>query len=150
MILVKSIDQYNENNTFFCDPIKNTVMANGNFIRILYSTPNVALNGIYLYFNINDVTYEKYYNKYKCVFNINSHKNLIEKLKMIEKNILNSVNIKNKTPEYIIYDIIKTGTIKIFINNFPKNPNNVFILKIVGIWETELNYGVTYKFMKEF
>ena len=46
MNIVKTIDQYDENYVFFCDPIKNNIMNNGNFIRILYSTSLFVLNGI--------------------------------------------------------------------------------------------------------
>ena len=48
MNLVQTIDQYNLNNTYFCEPIKNNVMPNGSFIRIIYSTNIVILNGINL------------------------------------------------------------------------------------------------------
>ena len=39
MNIVKNIEQYNDDCVYFCDPIKNTIMNDGNFIRILYSTP---------------------------------------------------------------------------------------------------------------
>ena len=48
MNLVKKIEQYDEDNIFFCEPIKNNIMIEGNFIRILYSTFNVTLKVIYL------------------------------------------------------------------------------------------------------
>ena len=52
MNIVKNIDQYNDNFVYFCDPIKNNIMNNGNFIRILYSTSIFVLNGIYLNISI--------------------------------------------------------------------------------------------------
>jgi len=70
MNIVKTIDQYNDDCVYFCDPIKNNIMNDGNFIRILYSTPMFILNGIYLSISINQLTIEKYYNKYKCSFDI--------------------------------------------------------------------------------
>ena len=48
MNIVKNINQYNIDNIYFCDPIKNNVMTGGNFIRILCSTSNLVLNGILL------------------------------------------------------------------------------------------------------
>ena len=54
MNIVKNINQYNENNIFFCEPIKNNIMNDGNFIRILYSTHNILLNGIYLLISLNN------------------------------------------------------------------------------------------------
>lgn len=147
MNLVKKIDQYDENNIFFCEPIKNNIMFDSNFIRILYSTLNITLNGVYLLIEINDVTYEKYYNKNKCIFNTNTHKELIDKIKIIEENLLKKIEIHNKIPQFKIYEQFNNGNIKFFSDNNTKN-NNFFILKISGIWETQINYGLTYKFTK--
>ena len=81
MYFVKKLDQYKENSIYFCEPIKNNIMQDGVFIRILYSTPNIIFNGIYLEINLNDTYFEKYYNKYKCNYNMNiySNKELIDK-----------------------------------------------------------------------
>ena len=116
MNLVKRIDQYEENNVYFCDPIKNNVMSDGLFVRILYSTPLFVLNGINLFIPLNDITTEKYYNKYKCSFNVNTHLELIESIKSIEENILKIVNIKNKIPQFKVSSQLKNGNIKFFSN----------------------------------
>jgi hypothetical protein len=121
-------------------------MNDGSFIRILYSTELITLNGIFIIINLNDITSEKYYNKYKCSFNVLSHKEIIDKIKNIEEDILIKYKT-NKTPLYKIYDQMKTGHIKVF-SDIKNNENNYFILKISGIWETEDSYGLTYKFFK--
>lgn len=146
MNIVKTIDQFNHSSLFFCEPIKNNIMNDGNFIRILYSTNLMVLNGIYLLVKLNDITCEKYYNKYKCTFNIHNHKDIIENLKIIEEEILKKYRT-NKIPSYKIFEQIRCGYIKLFneINNLN---STTFILKISGIWETQSNYGLTYKFIK--
>jgi hypothetical protein len=146
MNLVKTINQYDDKSLFFCEPIKNNIMNDGNFIRIIYSTHNIVLNGIYLLVDLCDITCEKYYNKYKCCFNIINHKDIIDKLKIIEEEILKKYKT-NKIPSYKIYEQIKFGYIKIF-SDVGNNKNCSFILKISGIWETQQNYGLTYKFVK--
>ena len=146
MNLVKKINQYNHNNLFFCEPIKNNIMNDGNFIRILYSNENIVLNGIYLLIDIYDIACEKYYNKYKCSFNILNNKDIIDNLKLIEEEILKKYNT-TKTPSYKIYEQVKCGYIKIFSDVGIKQSSS-FILKISGIWETQQNYGLTYKFIK--
>jgi len=152
MNIVLNLDQYNEQYVYFCEPIKNTIMNDGNFIRILYSTNNAVFNGIYLLITLNDIMCEKYYNKYKYIFNINNenHRNLIEKLKTVEENILKNINIENKIPQFKIIEQFKNGYIKLFqnVNNNQNNNCYNFILKISGIWETSNNYGLTYKFIK--
>jgi len=147
MNIVKRLDQYDENHIYFCDPIKNNIMNEGTFIRIIYSTHILSLNGIYLLITLNDISCEKYYNKFKCMFNVNSHKEMIENLKIIEENILQKINLKNKIPLFKIYEQLNNGNIKLF-NEIKNRFNNAFILKISGIWETTCNYGVTYKFIK--
>jgi hypothetical protein len=147
MNIVKKIEQYDENNIFFCEPIKNNVMTEGNFIRIIYSTRNVSFNGIYLLITLNDITCEKYYSKYKCSFNINTHKDIINNIKNIEEELLKKYGFSNKTPQYKIFEQLKNGNFKIFTDIENKSTCS-FILKISGIWETQTNYGLTYKFIK--
>jgi hypothetical protein len=147
MNIVKTLDQYNDDFVYFCDPIKNNIMTDAYFIRIIYSTPILVLNGIYTAININHITIEKYYNKYKCIFDVNLYKDLIDKLYTIEDNIIKKINIKGKIPQYKINEQLKNGSIKIFSDNIDKITNK-FLLKIAGIWETDMYYGLTYKFIK--
>ena len=147
MNIVTTLAQYDNNSVYFSEPIKNNIMNDGYFLRIIYSTPLFILNGIYISININHITIEKYYNKFKCSFDIHIYKDLIEQLYVIEDNIIKKINIKGKIPQYKIHDQLKNGHIKIFSENIDKN-NNLFLLKIAGIWETDLFYGLTYKFIK--
>ena len=147
MNIVKNIDQYDENNVFFCEPIKNNVMNEGSFIRIIYSTHNFVLNGIYLLITLNDITCERYYTKYKCLFNTISHKEIIDNFKIVEENLLKKYEIIDKIPQYKIYEQLKNGNLKLFTDVGNKSVCS-FILKISGIWETQYNYGLTYKFIK--
>ena len=147
MNIVKRIDQYDKKNIIFCEPIKNNVINEGNFIRILYSTNNVVFNGIYLLITLNDLTCEKYYNKFKCIFNLHTHKDLINDIKIIEEDILKNCAIEEKIPQFKIYEQLKNGNFKVFSDISNKSVCS-FIMKISGIWETQLNYGLTYKFIK--
>ena len=149
MNLVKDLNQYDDSYIIFCEPIKNNVMNDGNFIRILYSTNNFSLNGIYLFITLKDIVCDKYYNKYKCNFNVNNHKDLIEKIKLIEENILKKLEnvFYNKFPQYKINEQLKNGYIKIF-QEIQNKSNVSFILKISGVWEVNSSFGLTYKFIK--
>ena len=154
MNLTQEIEQFNDKNIYFNDPIKNNIMNEGIFIRIIYSTSTFSLNGIILNINLSsDIICEKYYNKYKCFFNIQTHKKMIDQIQYIESNLLKKSNIRNKIPLFKIYEQLSSGNIKFFLENTINNDiinndiiNNKFILKISGIWETEIQYGLTYKF----
>ena len=153
MNLIKTIDQYNEDCVYFCDPIKNNIMNEGIFIRIIYSNSLFMLNGIYLSLFINHMNIEKYYNKYKCRFDVNDYKLVIEQLKRIEEGLLKKVSIRNKTPQYKLNEQLRYGQLKIFYDTTNVTAtnsvtDNAFLLKISGIWETDMHYGLTFKFIK--
>ncbi len=146
MNLVKQINQYDSNCIFFCDPIKNNIMNEGCFIRIVYSNNIVMFNGIYLLLELSNIKCDKYYNKYKCLFDVNAYKELIENIKYIEEDILKKYSTM-KTPSYKIYEQMKYGYIKLF-DDIENATDCKFVLKISGIWETLSNYGLTYKFIR--
>ena len=60
MNLAINLDQYKDQYVYFCEPTRNNIMNDGSFIRILYSTKHVMLNGIYLHVTINDFVCDKY------------------------------------------------------------------------------------------
>uniref|UniRef100_A0A6C0BBU9 Uncharacterized protein n=1 Tax=viral metagenome TaxID=1070528 RepID=A0A6C0BBU9_9ZZZZ len=147
MNIVKTLDQFDEKNIYYCDSIKNNVITDGIFTRIIYSTPEFSLNGVTLLISLHNVVVEKYFSKYKCSFNIDSHREFIEKIRIIEESIMKYSNITNKTPQFKLYEQVRNGNIKIFSDTIEKT-NNLFMLKISGIWETDQCYGITYKFVK--
>lgn len=144
--LVKTINQYNEDYVYFCEPIKNNIMSEGNFIRIIYSTSLFILNGIYLSININYTSVDKYYNKFRCAFDTIQYKDIIDQIRVIEEGLLKKTCIVNKTPQHKIYEQLKNGNIKVF-SDASEKITNTFLLKIAGIWETDTEFGLTYKFI---
>ena len=147
MNLVKKIEQYDVNNIFFCELIKNNIIKNNSFFsRILYSNDLFTLNGICLFIHFNEVEFEKYYSKYKCIFNVSTNKNIIDNIKTIEENILKRYET-TKNPVFKIYEHIKNGNIYFYLNVNNLKSSISFTLKISGIWETQTSYGLTYKFI---
>lgn len=125
MNLVLDKNNYNINNVYFYEPVKNTVMDDSKFIRIIYSDELVILNGLYLKLDMND-------------------KNISKFLEIVEKNILNKYSI-NKNVIYKNKSIkIKEQLLFLLGKN---NLDSKFLLKISGIWETNLTIGLTYKFI---
>jgi len=148
MNIAIDIDKFNQNNIFFYEPVKNTVMDDSNFIRIIYSNKLLTLNGLFIKIKFNITNTEKYFNKFKCTYNIEDNKQIINNLVSIENNILQKYcYIENKIVKHKIYDQLYSGSIKLFKENSLSTICNVFILKISGIWETDTEYGLTYKFI---
>ena len=138
------INKYDENNVLFSNPINNTIINEGQFIRIMYSSDNIMLNGIYFAIKLQTCRREKYYNKYKYTFNVHDNADLIQHLTNVEYNILHKIDINNnKIPQYKIQDLLSSGSIK----SLHVSTNNSFVLKISGIWETQFEYGLTYKLL---
>ena len=134
---------FDSNCIYFCSPVPNSVINNGVFNRIYYSTDIFSMNGINVFCKLEHYKIEKYYNKYKLWFSIEKNMSLIEKLQILEKKILSKMNIVNKTPIYSLDEHLRLGNIK--INNYIKHVDGL-CLKISGIWQTSTNYGITFRF----
>lgn len=147
MNLIININEFNDNNIIFTEPVKNTVMDNSNFIRILYSNNLFTLSGIFIKIKLKLNNIEKYFNKFKCSFEVEKNKYIIENLDLIETKILEKININGKTPRKKITEQLNGGSIKLFTDYMINIIPTVFIIKISGIWETEYEYGITYKFI---
>ena len=57
------------------------------------------------------------------------------------------MNKHNKIPQYNIYDHLSSGCIKIASEIPMQDKPIVIILKMSGVWETETECGITYKFI---
>ncbi len=123
MNIVIPIVNINDKNIYFHDPIKNTVINNGDFIRILYTDKFIVSNGL------------------QIKISVNPNKDIIEKILKLEKNILNLYNSSSKhffkLEEQLNYNISRYSQTSSY--------KNFFIIKISGIWENNIGIGVTSK-----
>lgn len=142
MNIVLEKQDYSINNVYFNEPIKNSIIENSKFIRLIYSTDIVTMNGIYIRIKLNNITRMNEPMSHKMVFNIENNESVINYIKEVENDILDKINIKNKKKINRIADQI-IGNIK-YIDSV-KHINDSLILKISGIWETETEYGLTFK-----
>lgn len=138
-----SITQYNGRNIFFCEPIKNNIMPDGSFVRIIYSTNLLTMNGIYLILPFRVLSACNYYNKYKYTFELTDE---IEIIRLIEYDILDKLKSCNKKIHYNIYNQLSSGCVKITGPESTCN-NPTLLLKMSGVWETDTDCGITYKFI---
>jgi hypothetical protein len=120
------------------------------YLRLVYSTPTFTMNGVHLCFTVTPICVEKCYNKYKIMFDKIAHKDVIDKLKYVEEDIIKQSGTERKDPHYKIYDQIKHGYFKLPTEEVILNTQSpiTIMLKISGVWETDSHYGVTYKFSR--
>jgi hypothetical protein len=173
MNLLCNTPTFQKTNVFFLD-IKKNMVINGLFTKIIYTDSMISLNGLYLhcpleYSNVyqeeernnnetNEIN-EIYFldNKKVNIFLSNSlnNANLIKELYRIEHEIIEQYKEYFKVQKANVYSLrnqLKTGSIKINSKSFTGNTNEEnntiipFILKISGIWETDVNVGITFKF----
>ena len=130
-MIAENIDNIQYYNIFISESNKN----NNNFIKIFYSNNIFFLNSIYI--NLNAVNIKLCNNKivFDSLYNY-------EKIKNLELFILNNVNI-NKEPILKLSNLLDNKILK-----FGEELFNHYILKISGIWETNDNYGITFKILE--
>jgi hypothetical protein len=135
MNLILDRNKYSINNIYFNECVKNTIMNDSNFIRIIYSNKDLILNGIHIKINI--------YKEINQIKSDNYNNETLIFIQDLEKDLLNKYNKQktqnNKIKEQLHYLINKINNSNVITASY--------ILKISGIWETSTNQGLTYKFI---
>lgn len=169
--VILHIDNIDFQNIYIMEPIKNTIIQDGEFRRIIYSSDYMTLNNITLHLKIPYAKIQKYYQKYKCFLTDDLSKE-VQFLIDLENHILHNTHHCFKHQKANLLEQVRNGFIKFFYtdqeghnnnNNSVSNNNHsmentnknghIFTqsesftlqIKISGIWETENEYGVTYK-----
>lgn len=158
-ILISPLD-FSISNVFFLDIKENTIM-NGNFIKLIYSTELITLNGLFIDFTILETEQNIYNGKQYLFFPTDSYeKNLkiIQLYERIECNLLDSFiesqksknnhEILNKMKIHTIHKQLKNGMIKYYNYSDNKSVKPKYYMKISGIWETATEIGLTYKLIQ--
>lgn len=156
-------DSYNDNENiplinpgclYFSEPVQNALMSDSYFIRIIYSDNDVSLVGLMIPMYFNSITVLKSFNKSIIMYDLHSHRDMILKISELEISILERYNhfLKmykkyQKSPVYNLTTQLKSCTVKLF-DDIDKNLDECnLVLKISGIWESEKEIGITFKFI---
>lgn len=142
--------------------------SDSKFSRIIYSTKHISFNGIGIGLNFAGAKHEQHYNKIFVSFDasISANQVLISQLHAIERDIINkyvdSVLEGTHRCVYSLTDQLNSECVKAYVNdhygsggynddsdNVIVNPNgSQIMIKISGVWETDDECGITYKFVK--
>ena len=154
MNIVLDINDIDKRNLFYCDPVNNTVMDESVFIRTGYTNELFTLNGIYIECPLMINKIDKYFHKYKYIFEYNSNMSLIDSLIKLERVVIGNYNLNGLIPVYKLRDQLLSLHIRVFENDenldIPLNPGNYnFTLKISGLWKNNDSCGLTFKFFSQ-
>ena len=151
MFIALNTAQFNKNNTIISERTRNNVIDDSYFYRFYYSDDYFNTNGIFIKFNIKDIKVEKYYNKLKCIFKNNKYNNnIIKNIINIEDQILEKFyRISNSPKTFRISEQLSNSYIKLYsegFQNYTTYDNINFLLKISGLWVSNSQYGITFRF----
>jgi hypothetical protein len=157
-VLVLSLSKIYPENIYLTDSHKNILME-GLFTKIIFMNPFYTINEIYISLPIYEYSTQilpEFHSKKKMIsFSTEQNTQLLYNVYNLEKYILQKYIPTNpsKFKTSYISNTLYSG--KFIINHDSSNKNesknilgeNTFILKISGIWENEIGYGITYKIM---
>lgn len=151
MYLVLEPDQVRAQYILTHPPVRNTVMPDSDFIRLVYSDSVVALNGLHVLVRLYPQRIEQYFNKYRCTLDMGKSAREVQTISSLEQMVLDQAGVRGKTPVKRITEQLQQGHFKLFAEPTKSRRTGrppVFVLKMSGIWETADEYGVTHKFME--
>lgn len=138
------LTSYNPNNIFLCDTVKNTVMDNSTFTRVLFSNSFVTLVGLHFQLCIKGTRDDFYFQKVRTIFKVEENEEMINIVEKIENNLLSMIRC-GKRRITKLSDQLRNGVLRSATHACWDSTGPFFVLKITGIWETEREYGITYK-----
>ena len=151
MFLSLTPEQFKIHYILFSDKVENKVINNSDFYRIMYSDEISVMTGLNIFFSLSNINIERYFQKVKCSILDSNNTKIINVLKEIEQLILQKFNILNTDKKCVlnIASQLKNNYIKIYTNKYISYGNKTrlsLLLKISGIWESESEYGITFRF----
>ena len=154
LFLSSDITTLNTNNIICNDKIKNNIMNNSYFYKLIYSDELCSFTGVFFTFKLKNIFIEKYFNKLKCTISSDENNiSIIKQISHIEQKILDKFydNYSNFRLNYRIKEQLKNMNIKLQnpkINKYTTYKNVTFLVKISGIWSStdKKEAGLTFKF----
>jgi hypothetical protein len=137
------MNDFDKNSIFYSEQVKNTIIENSYFVRIIYSTELMSLNNISIIIPFKNIT-DKHYNKYTCWFDVKSNMDTILKFQEIERNLLEKLDFQVPL-KFNIYNQLMMGQFKYISNYFN---SQIYVLKISGICISPEGAYLTFKFIK--
>jgi hypothetical protein len=159
-MFAENIENFNNNNVILMYAIKNSMIEHSLFYKFLYSNDFITFNGIFLHFQLENISFNK--DRIILTKNNENNKNVLNNIINVENKLFNIIN-SNKIKNYKLSELINNNNIKFSksdidnINDFNEcneciecNECNKhhFILKLSGFWETNENIGITFKIIK--
>lgn len=149
MFVAIPLENFDFQNVIALLGIKNNMLENGTFNRLVYSDKYVILS--HLYIDINALTFFitrnlHSFSKYKCVIDNSKCQTIINKMLSIEKLLLQLIQrvAFNKRPVYNLQEQLQQGTLKLLNLKDDTMTKHRLVLKIYGIWQTDIEYGLTF------
>ena len=149
-VCILDLNTYCKDNFYFLDT-KPNIVVEGIFTKVIYTDQSFTLNGTY--FSLPLAIESNSGNDNYVLFNptIDQNNRLIKTVNELELTILDNYSqfskLKKKAPVYSITKHLNCGKFKINFREYHKTHRH-FILKISGIWETNTEYGITYKIIE--
>ena len=147
MYVALELEGVKPENLIIAEAMHNTVIDNSSFMRLMYSEGNVSFNGLHIRCPLASMHVERYFHKHRCTFDLGDNKRLIDGLARLEDTILWAANVPSKRRRHGLACQLSGGFVKIFTEGDQVQGGYEILLKISGIWESETEYGITYKFL---
>ena len=118
-VFALQLESYNPNQFFFLEP-KPNIIIDGTFTKIIYTSEDFTLNGIYIF--------------------IPHDNKLTDTIRRLETNILSQYASHSNTQKEFFIGLFKKQRV-------PEHTIKT-VLNISGVWENESHFGITYKWME--
>jgi hypothetical protein len=139
MNLYHKINDIDYNKIFFYKPVVNKITHYSYFYKLMYDVQLFTLNSLNIEIDIESHEIIEENKKYRVNIKIND--TFLDKIKLLEENIIKSVSYKQNSLS--CYKYLTFNKLSYIYDKYPEKIN--LILRISGLWETNTCIGITTK-----
>ena len=156
MFLLLQPNDFHIKNVYCLEKKQNKIM-DGFFTKIIFTNSFMTMNGIFFKLVIQKSPLIQK-TSYFLQFDPNCHKDIINRLSVIEKQLLlyyTTFHNIQKTPVYNLKNQLQNGSVKYYRPFYKEDAYKIqsrgdsYYIKISGIWENQFEIGITFKILED-
>lgn len=148
MNLIIGLHNIDAHTIYFEDPQPNIVMSNGEFSRLLFSNNLFTTIGVLASLSMQLSSHSIYFNKHRLYFDTALNEQAVDSLIRLERIVLENFYKPDKSAVYRLKKQLADGFIRIYSEaREPCLGPTSLLIKVSGVWCTENEYGITFKFI---
>jgi hypothetical protein len=148
MWLLLPLSSFREDEVVWTESVPNTLVEEGRFTRLMYSTPEWVMGSVYVSVVSGDPVWRVMGSRWKeggGLLDCPQGPQIVAQLEALEATLLGQGAVEGKEAHWGLTECIRRpGSLRA---TYATGSPTTLVLRISGVWETRTQFGLTFKFL---